>query len=197
MYASIWNWERVSNAIKKLKGKLGFPNSNELKFLGFKLNMLNGNIFDEYLLSDRSDIAPTIYFILYRYSLAKEKRETGRLITFRQIYGGDLYFKTYENNVLKPLEREFSDNINVLIEAAKILGGKESTVENYDMAIKIHILPLIPIYLVIDLGDEEFPPLINLFYDLSIKNFFTAEETSHLSELLTIRLIELSRELKK
>ena len=197
MYAGIWNWKRVSNAIKKLKGKLGFPNSNELKFLGFKLNLLNGSIFDEYLLRDRSDIAPTIYFILYRYSLAKEKEETGHLITFRQIYGGDLYFKTYENNVLKPLEREFGDDGNALIEAAKILGGTELTVENYDMAIKIYILPLIPIYLVIDLGDEEFPPLINLFYDSSIKNFFTAEETSHLSELLTIRLIELSRALKK
>lgn len=197
MYASIWNWKRVSNAIKKLKGKLGFPNSNELKFLGLKLNLLNGSIFDEYLLRDRSDIAPTIYFILYRYSLAKEKEETGDLITFRQIYGGDLYFKTYENNVLKPLEREFSDDGNALIEATKILGGTELTVENYDTAIKIYILPLIPIYLAIDLGDDEFPPLINLFYDSSIKNFFTAEETSHLSELLTIRLIELSRALRK
>jgi len=197
MYAGIWNWKRVSNAIKKLKGKLGFPNSNELKFLGFRLNLLNGDIYDEYLLRYRSDIAPIIYFILYRYSAAEEKRETGHLITFRQIYGGDLYFKTYENNVLKSLEREFSDDINILIETAKILGGTELTVENYDMAIKIHILPLIPIYLVIDLGDEEFPPLINLFYDSSIRNFFTAEETSHLSELLVIRLIELSKELKK
>ncbi|OYT28766.1 MAG: hypothetical protein B6U95_03445, partial [Thermofilum sp. ex4484_82] len=102
---------------------------------------------------------------------------------------GDLYYKTYENNVLKLLEREFSDDIDVLIETAKILGGTEVRVEDYDIAIKIYILPLIPVYLVIDLGDEEFPPLINLFYDSSIRSFFTAEETSHLSELLTISSI--------
>ncbi len=197
MYASIWNWEKVSNTIKKLKGKLGFPNKDELKFLGFRLNLLNGDVYDEYLLRDRSDIAPTIYFILHRYSVSQEEKETGHLITFKQIYGGDLYYKTYENNVLKLLEREFSDDIDVLIETAKILGGTEVRVEDYDIAIKIYILPLIPVYLVIDLGDEEFPPLINLFYDSSIRSFFTAEETSHLSELLTIRLIELSRELKK
>lgn len=197
MYASIWNWEKVSGTIKKLKGKLGFPNKNELKFLGFKLNLTNGSVYDEYLLRERSDIAPLIYFILHRYSVSEEKKETGRLITFKQVYGGDLYFKTYENNVLKSLEREFGDNIDLLIETSKILGGTKIDVKDHDIAIKIYILPLIPVYLIVDLGDEEFPPLINLFYDSSIKNFFTAEEASHLSELLVIRLIELSRELKK
>lgn len=196
MYSSIWNWEKVENAIRTLSGRLGFAKGDILRFMGLRLNLKNGQLYDEYLLKDRSDIAPNIYFILYRYSYAQEKPEAGQLITFRQIYGGDLYYKTYSNIVLKSLHQVFSDDPDLLIETCKLLGGIEISIKDYDTSLKVYVLPLIPIYIAINFGDEEFPSSFNVFYDESIKNYFTAEETSHLSEFFVNRLIEISRELK-
>lgn len=196
MYASIWNWERVSESIKSLRGRLGFPDSDKLSLLGFELNLNDGKLRDIFLSKDRDDVAPNVYFVLYRYAHAdREHPETGKLITFRQIYGGDLYYTTYKNNVLNPLNKELSDNIELLTESCKMLEGTDVKVAGYDISMKIYVLPYVPIYVAVDLGGEEFPPLITLFYDESINNYFTAEETSHLSEIFAMRVIELSKEL--
>ena len=196
MYASIWNWNRVSEVVRSLRGRQGFPNSDKFNFLGFELDLNSGKLKDQFFLKDRDDIAPNVYFVLYRYAQAKkEYPETGELITFRQVYGGDLYYTNYKNFVLDRLNRELSGRIGALKEACKILGSNEVNIEGYDLANKIMVLPYVPVYVAIDFGGEEFPPLISLFYDASINNYFTAEETSHLSEILVIRLIELSREL--
>ncbi len=196
MYASVWTWDIVADKVRTLSGRLGFPPGDSLQLIGLKLSLKDGKLYDLYLLKERPDLAPNIYFVLYRYAHAEqEKPETGKLISFRQIYGGDIYYKPFENSVLKVLDREFSSNIDMLVEVAKMLGAEEVKISDYDSGLKIRVLPLVPIYLAIDLGDEEFPPLVTLFYDESIKEYFSAEEVSHLSEALTIRLVELAREL--
>jgi hypothetical protein len=197
MYSSVWNWERVADVIRGLRGRHGFPPDDRLNFLGFVLDLNSGELYDSYLSRKRDDLAPSVYFVLYRYAHAEDEAvETGELIIFRQLYGGDLYYNNYKNNVLNALNREFSSNIDLLLEVSRILGASDAKVAGYDMSVKIHALPLVPIYVAIDLGGGEFQPLINLYFDASIKTYFTAEEASHLSEILVTRLVELSKELK-
>jgi|Deesub1362B_J571_1020462.scaffolds.fasta_scaffold00003_550 hypothetical protein len=196
MYKSIWSWDKVSDVISGLGGKLGFPTGDKLRFIGFELDLKTGKLYDTFLSRVRDDIAPSVYFVLYRYAQSDEVPETGELIVFRQLYGGDLYFQNYKNNVLNRLNREFSENIDLLAEVSSILGAAKAQIPGYDLSLKIYVFPYIPIYIAIDIGDEEFPPLINLYYDSSIKNYYTAEEAAHLSEILAMRLVELSTEIK-
>ncbi|RLG41618.1 MAG: hypothetical protein DRO05_03475 [Thermoproteota archaeon] len=183
-----WSWDRCCSKIRGLRGRLGFENSEKIEFLKLSLSLRDGSISDE-LIKGRK-LSPYeikgIYCILYGYADSSPLRETNKLISFRQVPGGRFYYEPFAQRVLRPLERAFGPNPELLVEAGKVLGGVKSGYG--DFSVKIYSLPLVPLTVVLYAGDEEFPPSANILYDSSVIDLLSTERIVMLSELTVSRL---------
>lgn len=183
----LWSWRFCGEKISTLRGRLGFENSSTLNFLKFKLSLETGEIFDELNGKKISEHAKkAIYCILYGYAEARQVPETSTLTSFRYLSGGRMYFSVYRQRVLNLILRFFSENPHKLVEAAEILDGTK--LELADYSIKVKALPLIPIIIVLREATGELPASANVFYDSSVVNYLSTEQTVMLTELTIKRL---------
>ncbi|RLE63116.1 MAG: hypothetical protein DRJ38_08325 [Thermoprotei archaeon] len=185
MLEKIWTWDNCRDKIKSLSGRLGFSKSSTLEFLKLRLSLEDGRIFDEIRNEYYKNVEP-IYCVLTGYADAKPISESGKLISFSKLPGGDLYRSVFLERVAKPIEHLFNSNPELLYETAKIFNA--SRLDFGDCSVKINALPLIPIVYVIWGEDEEFPASVNILFDSTVKNYLTTEQTVLLSELTSIRL---------
>lgn len=195
-FISWWNWEKTGSHIKSLIGRLGFEEGSELSFLGFKLNVNNGEVYDEILkkfLKDEEKVE--IYYVLYMYSQAlQDVGESKDYATLTELFksAGDvaiLHCPEFKN-VCKKLEEVFGRNPNLLYKAAKMF--KHETLDWGDAAIKIYALPRIPIIIVIWGGDEELPPSINIMFDKTASHYMPdCEALVRLTKITIERLMKI------
>jgi len=129
--------------------------------------------------------------ILHYLTLAKDTPATNRLITFKQLPGCASYFPVFSQRATKPLLNHFGEKPELLIDAAKNLGGYKT---NYgDVAITINAFPRVPITLALWRGDEEFPPRGSIMFDANISNYLSAEDTRELCATIIWRLVKSLR----
>lgn len=195
-------WKEHKSEIKGLRGRLGFPDGDALSFLGLRLSLIDGSIYDE--LRDRKlnpanpeekALIGAIYQILSAYSKAEEKPLTGRLITSRQISGGQFCHIMVER-AKRPLLDTFRD-ARELLEAARLIGGEEAKLELEGAAIQMRPLPLIPVVIIFRAGDEEFQAEISIFYDGNIEGYLDLENLGILTLLSAIRLRDAHRKMRE
>lgn len=194
MYRSLWNWDKVKDTLKGLSGRLGFPPSDSLNFLGLKLLLHNGKLYDELRNQEYPDIEPAVYYVLHEYAKAQEKPETGEIISFKMLPGGQQYYGSFHQRVIVRLEKRYAENIKLFMEASQILGGIKMDIGDY--SIKIYSLPRFPIIFAFWLGDEELPPSAGVFFDSSAPNYLTAEEATILCEITLKRIGDVINSLK-
>jgi len=185
MVEKVWTWDNCKDKIKSLSGRLGFPKSSTLEFLKLRLSLEDGRIFDEIRGKYFENIEP-IYCILTGYADSEPIPESGELISFSKLPGGDLYRSVFLGRVAKPIEQLFGSNPELLYRIAKIFNASKLNLG--DCSVKIYALPLIPIVYVVWSGDDEFPAFVNVLFDSTVKNYLTTEQTVLLSELTSIRL---------
>ncbi|RLG47029.1 MAG: hypothetical protein DRN92_04080 [Thermoproteota archaeon] len=183
-----WSWESCCTKIRGLKGRLGFEDSDNLRFLKLSLSLKDGSISDELIIGRKLHPYEIkgIYCILYGYAGSNPVQETSELISFRKIPGGWFYHKPFTYRVLKSIERTFGSDPSLLIRAGELLGGSEA--EYGDYSVRIYSLPLIPLTVVLWAETEEFPASANILYDSSITNYLSTEQIVMLSELTALRL---------
>ena len=189
----LWNWEKCKEKIRSLKGRLGFPGTPTLKFLGYTLNIENGKIYDNLKKitfppdSPKCKNLPNIYHILSTYAKAKPTTETHKLITSKQLSGGK-YCHVAVERAKQTIRKTFGMKPEKLCEAAKLLGGYKIKFNYGDCPIKVYSLPLIPIIIILTGEDEEFPASVELFFDESINNYLDLEQAGILAEITAERL---------
>lgn len=79
---------------------------------------------------------------------------SGRMVTPQELQGGTLFFTGAHSLAVKPLARRFGNDPQGLIAAAERLGGSVAT--GADSAVCIPGLPLLPLYVLLWVSDEEF-----------------------------------------
>ena len=186
MYSEIWNWEKCKGKIRRLRGRLGFPDASVLKFLGLSLSLEDGRIHDDLRKTFYSNIEPSVYCILSGYADAQPMPETRRLVSFTQLWGGRSYQSAFAQRVAKPIERVFGSKVSMLHQAAKPLGGEKLSYG--DCSVKIYSLPRVPITIVLWTKTSEFPASANILFDSSANNYLSTEQLVMLSELTSARL---------
>lgn len=186
MYKEIWRWEECKKKIQTLRGRLGFPNTSELKFLKLILSLEDGQIHDEMKDSPLPSVAPRLYCILSGYAEARPVPETRKPISFKQLHGGRIYHDAFTGRVIKPLERVFGFDPLTLYEASIILEAEK--LNHGDCSVKVYSLPLVPIIIVLWGASPEFPSSANVLFDSSASNYLSTEQIVMLSELTTARL---------
>jgi len=181
----LWNWERCKDRIRSLQGQLGFSDADALRFLGLSLFLEDGSIYDE-LRNKPSEDSVSVYFILFGYANAKLAPETSNLISYKQLSGGQAYYKAFMERAVQPLAVTFGSKPKMFVEATKLLGGAPQTFGEYSA--KIYALPLVPLTIVLWAETEEFPASANILFDSSANNYLTTEELAGLGGLTFLRL---------
>lgn len=187
----LWTWPKCQEKISALAGRLGFPKGNSLRFLGFELNLANGNVTDTILNRILDQPHEYIFFLLSRYSEAKTVPLTGELVSFRQVPGGRIYNSVFEGRVVMPIAHRLGKTPERFREAAEALGGRHLT--QGDIAYSIPALPLIPLSYILWKANEEFPARAQVLMDRSVTNYIDAEPLAHLAALTTKRLLILGQ----
>jgi hypothetical protein len=182
----LWNWNSCKNQIRSLRGHLGFPDENALSFLGFRLCLDDGSIYDELRRQPLTSWDVTVYFVLYGYANAKMVPETAKLVSFNQLVGGLAYYKAFVERSIQPLAKTFGSKPRAFMKAAKLLGGTPQAYGEY--SVKIYSLPFVPLTVILWAENEEFSASANVLFDSNANSFLTTEELVGLGGLTSARL---------
>lgn len=129
--------------------------------------------------------------ILHYLLTAKGTPPANKLITFRELAEGSVYYPTFAKRTIQPLVDNFGPDPRLLLEASLKLGGQKAGYG--DMAVTINAFPHVLITIVLWRGDDEFPAQGNVLFDASISHYLPTEDITVLCEIITWRLVGLKR----
>jgi hypothetical protein len=110
-----------------------------------------------------------------------------KLISFRELYGGDVYYKAFYNRAVRTLAATFSEEPELLLKAADNLKPKK--IEKGDCAVEIMVLPKLPLTVIIWKGDDEVAGSANILFDSTANKHLPTEDLAAVSELLAKKLV--------
>jgi hypothetical protein len=197
--SKLWTWNNCSEKIRSLKGRNGFPDNDKISFLLYVLNLNNGNLIDsltcnevEYFTKPGMSILRTVFYVLSAYSEADDIKPSGKYVSSKQ-FRGTKFTQRRLIGVRQSLVNHFTPDFNMLLKVTNILGGKRIDFPTGDVAVKIFILPRIPITFVLTLADNEFSADSRIYFDETIESFFDSEQIYFLTYLTIERIMEISK----
>ncbi len=159
-------------------------NDNELivPFINksYKISSPNGQIKD----MEGNSVSSYLSIIILHYlTTADGTSLTGRWISYRHLPGGDIYINPFTNRAIKPFLKQFGEQPDSFVRAAKMLGGKKAETSGINMVITV--LPRVPICFTIWPGDDEFPASANILFDEKASSYLPTEDYAHIPSLVT------------
>ena len=95
----------------------------------------------------------------------------------------------YANSVEKPIASYFSSKLGELEKSCIALGGSPPDIElSYELTMQFNALPRVPILLLFNDADDEFPAHCSLLFERRAEKFLDAESLAILGMLLSIYL---------
>ncbi len=141
-----------------------------------------------YIDNDKEVSSREKIIILHYLNRSKGTPLSDKLIDFREIPGGNLYYSVFENRVHKPFLKVFGKRPSLLLEASFTLKGTKT--DFGDSSVRILVFPKVPITFIIYRGDEEFPPACKVLFDSSIGDYLTTEDIVFVCEDAVGKLIK-------
>jgi hypothetical protein len=97
----------------------------------------------------------------------------------------------FANNVEKPIAENFAGRLAELEKSCKTSGGLAPDLQlKYDLSMQFNALPRIPVLLLYNDADDEFPAHCSILFKLGSDKFLDAESLAILGEILARRLIK-------
>jgi hypothetical protein len=127
--------------------------------------------------------------ILHYFISATGTPPTNKLITFREVPEGNVYFPTFTQRTITPLMSNFSQNPERLLEIAPKVGGRKA--DYGDTAVTIEAFPRVPITIILWHGDAELAPQGNIVFDATIPDYLPTEDIVVLCETIIWKLIKI------
>jgi len=133
--------------------------------------------------------------VLMHYLLkATGRKPTGKLISYKEIPDGRLYWPNFISRVHKHVLAAFGSNPESLIAAGSALGGRPFP--QGDAAVQISALPRVNIIYIIWKSDEEFGPETGCPFDETITEYLPTEDITVLASMMAVKLMKIAREAK-
>lgn len=135
------------------------------------------------------DVYSFLAVLLLHYLVnAKDIDLTGKLLTFRELEGGDIYYPAFCNRGINKITREFGEKPESLRKAGLNLGAREGN--HGDVSIVLDVFPKVPVNVVLWEGDDEVPPSSNMLFDSSIKELLPTEDVAVIGGFVASALIK-------
>ncbi len=112
--------------------------------------------------------------ILHYLNSAEGVSLKGELISFKELPSGQVYINPFYNRAIRPLIKYFGEQPDKFIAAGLSMGGEK--VDKGDAGVKLNLFTMVPITLILWLGDDEFPPAGNILFDASAPNYLPTED---------------------
>ena len=175
----------------------GYPidgNALALDFLGvhYKVDYPSGN-FETVPISEGELPIFTQILILHYLANPTEVKDTGTLISYKELPGGSIYIQPFTHRAIDPLVRTFGANPDSLLEVATRLGGHSNGLG--DIGVTYKVFPRIPVTLILWRADDEFPASGNILFDASAPEILPTEDYAVLASSVVFAFKRLSANL--
>lgn len=127
-------------------------------------------------------VKPDLKIIVLHYLMCDNFSRTGKIITFRDLPGGQFYLEPYRSRSINILISRIKNDTDLLKRNLSRFEWKETSPG--DVGAEIHAVGKIHVNLVYYRGDEEMPPSADILYDSSIKKVFNTEDVTVIASLL-------------
>ena len=129
------------------------------------------------------------YLLLYPSNYPKDDT----LVSYKDFPDAAPFVDAFHNNAEMNIAKTFSGRLNALREACLKLGGYKPSINwAYHLQMRFDALPKIPILLLFNDADEEFPAQCLLLFERRAEKYLDMECLAMLGWLLTGYLCELS-----
>ena len=109
-----------------------------------------------------------------------------RLVSPKDIKGGEMFFRGPHSFPVAPLEQAFGDNKDGFLAAGEKCGGVPGTLG--DASFQVMAFPRVPLQVLLWLTDEDFPAQISFLFDATIEQHFPLDVIFALVCALCFRL---------
>lgn len=158
-----------------------------LVFIGdeYQISSLKRTVQDR----DGQDVYPFLAVLLLHYLVnVKDIEPQGKLISFRELEGGDVYYSAFCARAINPITDSFGSEAGVFREVGKRIGAELGSLG--DNSIIIDVFPKIPVTIILWEGDDEVPPSSNMLFDVSIKEHLPTEDVAVIGGFVASVLIK-------
>jgi hypothetical protein len=114
---------------------------------------------------------------------------TGKPISSKQFRGNHFVCRGYTGETIT-LVKQFASEPEKLVQSVEILGGEKTDFQFGDLAVKLNVLPRVPITIVMSLADEEFSAEARIYFDETLETYLDSEQTYFMTHLMVKRLVE-------
>jgi hypothetical protein len=138
---------------------------------------------------DGQDVYSFLAVLLLHYLVhAKDLDLTGKLLSFRELEGGDVYYPAFCARAINKITAQFGSDPKLLIKAGEKLGAREG--KHGDVSIVIEVFPKIPVTVILWEGDDEVAASSNMLFDSSIKELLPTEDVAVCGGFIASALIK-------
>ncbi len=115
----------------------------------------------------------------------------GEWMTFRNFKDSGPLTIYFTSNVTHPLEQGFAGKIHLLRDACDSLGATEGEFsDTYDVSLKVHALPKIPVMINFNDCDDEFPAAASILYRKTTARYLDMESLAMTGAWLSGKLLK-------
>ncbi len=127
-------------------------------------------------------VKPDLKILILHYLMCDNFSETGKIITFRELPGGQFYLEPYRSRSVNILISRIKNDTELLKKNLNRFEWKETAPG--DVGAEIHAIGKVHVTLAYYGGDEEMPPSADILYDSSIRKVFNTEDVTVIASLI-------------
>src|SRR4030042_4659747 len=113
---------------------------------------------------------------------------SGEWISFQEVPDGRFYIDAFQRRAKAPLIQAFGSKPEHLPGVAAELYNAVPF-DRGDFSVVVHVLPLVPVALVLWRGDEEFPPDGTILFDRTVSKLLSAEDIAWIAGMVVYPLV--------
>jgi uncharacterized protein DUF3786 len=167
---------------------LNVPVGNQLKIKLYKTECIIDLPAFTMTEESQAQIKPSDYLTLLHYfNCDLPVEETGELISFRDMPGGQFYWEPFISRSVKPLVGRIGNDLELLKNNLERFDYE--LLDIGDFSVKIYVVGEIYATLIYRVGDEEFKSTADLLFDSSVKRVFCAEDVAVIAGRICIGLL--------